>query len=205
MKNYILIIIWLISFSGFSQEAKCGYYGKKTVAERNKMFPFNKMKRVVLIAYCNKQLLLPENQLADSLTVDEAKAINPEVIKKYVVQPEGSKRATVYFVTEEKVLDTAAKNELSNILCNYTVDKPEDKISFSGTLCRSPRNSVLFFDEENNVICCFQIDFECGRTALWPDPHWLDQYTEATICYGRFEELKKLFRENGIIYGLDFQ
>ncbi|MGQ2983997.1 hypothetical protein [Flavobacterium sp.] len=176
MKNYILILICFLSLAGFAQEAKCGYYGKKTVAERNKIFPFNKTKRVVLIAYCNKQLVLPEDELADSLTVDEAKAINPEVIKKYVVQPEGSARPTVYFVTEEKEFGVSAKNELSNILCNYTVDRPGDKISFSGTLCRSPRNSVLFFDEENNVICCFQIDFECDRTALWPDPDWLDQY-----------------------------
>lgn len=205
MKNYILIFICLISSAGFSQEAKCGYYGKKTVAERNKMFPFNKTKRVVLIAYPNHNLSLPEYELADTLTVDEAKTIDPDVIKKYVVQPEGSKRARVYFVTEEKELGTAAKNELSNILCNYTMDRKVDEFSGVGNMCYFPRNSALFLDENDAVICCFEICFECDNTALWPDADELNIYARATACDGRFEELKKLFRKNGIVYGLDIR
>ncbi|MEL1244277.1 hypothetical protein AAEO56_08410 [Flavobacterium sp. DGU11] len=202
MKNIITILICFISLAGFSQEYKCGYYGKKTVEQRNKMFPFNKTKKAVLVSYSNHVLQNPDAELTDELTLDEAKVINPKIIGKYEFKLEGSERTRVYFITEEKELDVNGKNEISNILCNYTMEKQPGKFSAVGTMCYFPRNSVLFFDANDTIICCFEICFECQNTAFWPDPNGINNYSKATACEGRFDVLKHFFGKMGIVYGI---
>mgnify|MGYP001297603463 FL=1 len=208
MKNYILIFICLISSAGFSQEAKCGYYGKKMVAERNKLFPFNIAKRVILVAYKNCEMMSP---LADSLSIEEARLIDPKVINKYQFKIKNSlprtfyfTPATSYFTLQEKELDSAWINELSHILCNYIYLKGLGPILVEEIKCRfTPRNSILFFDENNNLICTYDICFQCGQSAFSPDPDGLNANAEIPECHDRLDEIKYIFRKNGIVYGLD--
>lgn len=201
MKYLILFTAFLavIASSSAQENPDCGWYGNKTVAERNAMFPFNKAKKVVLISY-------PYLLGMDPVEEDTINAL-PEynTIKEVRFRIGKQKRETIYFVKEEVVLAQDWINMLSHVLVNYTLKElPKNGYIIEHTMCYSPRNSILFYDENDTIICCYEICFECSNTAMWPDTNGLNEYADASDCkYARLDELKFIFRKNGITYGLD--
>ena len=51
--NILLLILCLhyISYSQDKSNVECGFFGTKTVEERNSIFPFSEAKKVLLISY----------------------------------------------------------------------------------------------------------------------------------------------------------
>lgn len=208
MKNIFgLFLLLLLSLGqgSFAQTYKCGWYGKKTVEERNKIFPFNKAKKVMLIAYSNHEFMINTNGqrvIMDSLSLEEAKKDDPKIISKYDLKIEDFSR--VYFSEEEILLDQKGIDELSNILVNHKLKKvPKGVFAVSFANCYTPRNSILFFDEKDEVFCYYEICFECGRSGMNPDPADLDKYSGIEECHGRLDIIKDFFRKNGIKYGVE--
>lgn len=202
MKKNISILLLLLSVlnlnNSFAQSYPCGWYGKKTVEERNKVFPFNKAKRVVLIAFLG--------QFDGLLKKDDARDFNEAngIIKTQKIRLDSLEGA--YKVKEEVVLDLKGINELSNILVNYKLMKiPHGDIAVSMTNCYIPRNAILFFDENNEVFCYYEICFECSRSVMNPDPADLDRYSDIEECHGRLDIIKDFFSKNGIKYGVDMR
>lgn len=172
---------------------ECGYYGKKTIEERNALFPFNKAKKVVIVSYPNGIGMEEEIQKADSLTIlNQYKAI-----RKLCFSLEG--RYFCYLIKEEIVLSEDGVNRFSNILINYKLKKKPKKFEglSAGTLCYNPHNTVLFYDENDTVIFCYEVCFECRNYSVFPIPSFeIDRYCiEAQI-----NEVKKLFIDYGIKY-----
>lgn len=202
MKNIFglfLLLLMSLGHGSFAQTYKCGWYGKKTIEERNKIFPFNKAKKVMLIAYSNHELGSEEE---DSFSVDNARTVNPKIINKYSIQ--GRYRTKVYFSTEEKILSKESIDELSNILVNYTLKRiPRGDYAVTITNCYTPRNSILFFDESNTIIACLEICFECGQMYLNPDTNNINAYSQMDECTEKLNIIKNLFRKNEITYGTD--
>jgi hypothetical protein len=203
MKNIFTLIIAALSFfmsqNTFAQKYDCGWYGKKTVEERNKIFPFNKTKKVMLIAYYNHELMVDKNGEVINMTklsLEEARKNDPKIINKY---SNGS-----YFSIEEKELSNESINELSNILINYTLKKiPKGDYLVGMTNCYFPRNTILFFDENDEVFCYYEICFECRGSVMNPDPENLDIYSDMKECDGKLDIIKDFFRKNGIKYGVE--
>ena len=162
----ILVILFLsLTTVGYCQEDdyNCGWYGNKTVEERNKLFPFNEAKKVLLISYSNRELGDSlETRDPDLFTVEKAREYNPDIISKFVFLSD-EYRPAIYFTLEEKELSRGSINELSHILCNFIIkpgDENKGKLSMH-SMCYTPRNSILFFDENDKIICCYEICFEC--------------------------------------------
>ena len=195
-----LLICYILSFytSAFSQEGdyNCGWYGHKTVEERNKLFPFSEAKRVVLVSYLWQLDTL--SKVGDTRTVEEAF----NIIKTSKISI--GDFSTTYLIKEEAQLSEDEVNELSNILVNYTLrDEPYYPLIVTEFKCYQPRNAILFFDNNENVIGCIEICFLCTRSYMHPDPDHLNAYAQVEECHPRLNLIKDFFKKQGITYGIN--
>lgn len=201
----LFFVVFILFFqTSYAQKYDCGWYGKKTVEERNKIFPFNKAKKILLIAYSNHEMRIDKNReliKMDKLSLDEARSIDSKIINKYEIKTEYGSR--IYFSIEETELTEKWRNELSNIFINYKLKKiPKGAYTVSTTGCYTPRNSILFYDENDSIFCCYEVCFECGGSLMYPDPNDLNKYSNVEECYDRLYIIKDFFKNNGIIYGI---
>lgn len=203
--SFLFVIIFVLFFqTSYAQKYDCGWYGKKTVEERNKIFPFNKAKKILLIAYSNHEMRIGKNGeliKMDNISLDVAKNIDPKIINKYEIKTEyGSK---IYFSIEETELTEKWRNELSDMFINYKLKKtPKGIYSVSTTGCYTPRNSILFYDENDSIFCFYEVCFECGGSVMYPDPNNLDKYSNMDECQERLYIIKNFFKKNSIMYGI---
>ena len=108
-----------------------------------------------------------------------------------------------YKVKEQITLTQEQVDEFSNILINYKVkDEYKKPLILNEYACYMPRNSVIFFDENEKVICNFEICFECFKTNMFPD-YGINLYSQIEECSSRFDVLKNFFKKNGIKYGTE--
>jgi hypothetical protein len=193
MKRGVLCILFLLNvISIHGQQYDCGWYGNKTVKQRNKVFPFNKAKKVLLISYDNYALVY-------GMHLDSASHT-----KKYIREWKATVKDSIriYKTIEEKYLDPDDIEELSNIFINYTLkSKPKGFLTVTEVNCYEPRNSILFLDEKGAVMCCYEVCFECMNSFLWPDPDDVEEYADVEECFPRRELIRELFVKNGITYG----
>lgn len=196
MKYLLIIVALLVLHPAFCQQETpdCGFYGTKTVAERNALFPFNKAKKVVLVSYFGsiessvRDIYLKENDSA-SLPPYLQHIIRKDTIKL-------SEYEKVYQIVEEKMITGAVVDSLSNIMFNYM---PEGgKVVDDGGLinCYDPRNSVLFYDGAGNLIANLEICFMCGQAYFEPGDEIMDRLYY--ICPEVMDLLEEFFADNGI-------
>ena len=126
----------------------------------------------------------------------------PSGINRYVIHNDRFKDR-VYNTVEEVVLESSDIKELSNILVNYKLKKFKKGLVAASSLCYEPRNSILFLDEHDNIICCLEICFDCWEYGMWPDPDNLTLHDDVVGCEGKLELIMELFRKNGIKYGIE--
>ena len=190
--KYLTIICFIFSLQyTFAQGYDCGWYGTKNVEQRNKIFPFNKAKRVLLISY----------PFGFDLPVENDTLYTKTIVKKWDKQLESFEGR--YTIKEEVEINEAWVNMLSHTLINYTVKKyPTEEYGIPGDLCSyQPRNSILFLDESNSVICCLEICFTCGHCYMKPDPDGINKFANIHECQDRFDELLFIFKKKGVTYG----
>ena len=140
------------------------------------MFPFNKAKKVLLISYLPN---IPAALQVGDTTNTEAKN---HVIKKWNIHLEDFNKR--YLVMEEVKLNEAWVNMLSHTLVNYTLKKyPGESYKVRNSGCYEPRNSILYLDENDTVICCLEICFTCHVSIMIPDPDDLNKYADVENCH----------------------
>jgi hypothetical protein len=195
MRNIFIIFNLFLSvqFANAQSELDCGYYGKKTVEQRNKIFPFNKAKKVTLISYVNSVGKL-QQEIKDTVALmkkfDAVKELQFSIYE----------RNFFYLIKEEVSLNKDGIDRLSNIFINYTLKKKQaTKGRPAGTLCSyDPHNAVLFYDENGVIIGCYEVCFDCEKNIFIPDPA---QLNNASYCSeAKITEIKKLFDYYGIKY-----
>jgi len=204
MKYLLLLTAFLavMASSSAQENPDCGWYGTKTVAERNAMFPFNKAKKVVLVSYPDRMDSISSfNQ--DQTFVESHKII--DTINLSVERLGGN----TYFILEKTVLNQVSINQLSNILINYTrkvKERYDETMSmYVGNLCKyQPRASILFYDERDQIICVYEICFFCGQSVMAPDKDNINDVNELLACdAARIREINAIFIKNGITYGVE--
>jgi hypothetical protein len=202
MKYLLTLVALLVLYPAFSQPGmpECGFYGTKTLEERNALFPFNKAKKVVLVSFpCITHLCFYNNSIDSAMVEFNA-------IKRLDFNL-GEDHETTYLIKEEVIISQHEVNKLSNLLVNYIFkEEPNRKIDlYAESLCYSPRNALLFYDGNDTLICCYEICFECGHGVIWPDPDKLYNADIVNNCGGAYRLLKQIFSENGITYGINEQ
>jgi len=196
MKYLLLYALLIAAISSFAQtdEPDCGWYGDKTVAERNALFPFNKAKKVVLVSY-------PDEVEVTARTENNSPPLSAQINILRTINFKLGEREQTYYVLQEVQLNQNAIDEFSNLIFNYTFKERPEHLN-PPFLCYQPRNSILFYDEANTIICCYEVCFACDDGRIWPDPDKVSNFDVSGDCPEVFTQLKAIFRKNGITYGL---
>lgn len=132
----------------------CGWYGKKTIAECRKMYPFNKAAKILLISFPDyeideyslhrvfdtiiapngEKLLMPRTVLGSNMVVKITQPVL-DTIKIF---------RRIYSVYEKLELLESQIDTLSNLCENYTTNYRLIYGTKSITCCYKPRNAIVF-------------------------------------------------------------
>lgn len=206
MRNYILFLFFFLCMTySFSQEksnVKCGFFGNKSVDQRKGTFPFNESKKILLISYPNSEIFedisLENGEVItarDSITFSKS---GFKIEKEYLFQINDTVPITVYDATKIVELNQIEIDEFSNWLINYDYEviKKNKPVSISLANCNTPRNAVVFLNNDNKVISILEICFECGHYYLLPDPNKFGR-TLGIDCDEKLDYFKSLFEKKG--------
>jgi hypothetical protein len=163
--NFLLFIIFLcnISYSQNKSNVECGFFGNKTIEQRNAIFPFNEIETVLLISYPNTNI----RGLSKIDSINLSKYY--EIKKEFIYQD--SLKSKIFFATKIQQLKGKSINELSNLMFNYDYKIIENNNLLSREMinCYYPRNAILFLDKNEKVISVLEICFECNQYYLFPN------------------------------------
>lgn len=190
----------------------CGWYGKKTVAECRKMYPFNEAAKIILVSFPNYEIWEYDVMVYTDTIItpwgeklERKRNLMGTEIPIKITRPVLDTikvLSSVYFVYEKLVLDDVQIDSLSNLCVNYTTNYRLHYGTRSISCCYRPRNAIVFFDKQNKPIMNFEICFECSQYRCYtPNTSgYLSQIDECPELYNLF---KDFFKKNGIHYGID--
>jgi hypothetical protein len=97
-------------------------------------------------------------------------------------------------ITEKKLLSTEEIDSLTDIFYNYGYRG--EIYDLYGSACYNPRNAILFFDSNHELLEYIEICFECSGNKVSSDRiEWGDD------CTGKYDLLKAFFLNQGIEIG----
>ncbi len=207
MKNYILLLLFFtcMSFS-FSQETsnvKCGFFGNKTIKQRNATYPFNKSKKLLLISYLNEEKIEETGYLTRKTTIlnDSITFSNSgyKILREFSFKTNEKLRNKLYDATKIVELDQDDIDTLSNLMFNYDIrkiDKTKKNEAFFSIKCYTPRHAIIFLNEQNKIVSILEISFECLQFYLFPSSKKVGK-TIGYSCDNSLEYLKELYTKNG--------
>jgi hypothetical protein len=201
--------------SKYEEGIKCTLGTKYSVKQRRNMFPFNKAKKVLFIAFRNRGYFSMSSfnfELMDTTIDVEGKLIilpkfeengceQKEIIKKWDYSDiDTSQKFYIFprYCTIESVeLNSNQVDTLSNFLFNYRLNKIP--LTTWHSACYSPRNAILFLNEKNQIVSLIEICFECWEMKFSFDKNTL----RICDCGKRLSAFKSLFASAGIKYGIE--
>lgn len=199
-----LIFILLFFTSSNAQKIECGWYGKKSIAERDKMFPFSEAKKVLLISFIStdgSDILVLDDDTRVPLDNTNIDKYDVKYLKSFTVYQ--GKAIKKYFAREIVEIDKNQIDVISNLLFNYKIKNPRKIKGGTQINCYSPRNAILFLDENEKVISHLEVCFECMQAYFFPDLFNINQLVNQGNCYDRMDLLRAFFENNGIKRGVE--
>lgn len=194
----LLTFCLLISFFNASaqeeEEPQCVRVNNFSVEERNQNYPFNKAKRIVFASFEEDENKIPKNKRSKNYDGERALYAEGQIMKIYfdILKKRPSKYNPDDF--EEKVdLNDEQKNELTDLIFNVG-----NNIYVSGARCYKPRNTILFFDDKNNLFEFVELCFECNNYRTNSEKMDLNNN-----CDEKLYLLKEQFAKAGIKYGVE--
>jgi hypothetical protein len=187
------------------RNTQCGWFGNMMPEERNKIFPFNEAEKILMISYPN---LYIDPDFGWSEPIDSAKLANIEVknkrkiIAQYHFSFETRSSERRYYAYEVCNLSPSGIDSLSNILFNFKVKKYPKSVSIGVMGCNTPRNAILFFNKNNDVIANIEISFQCWHVV--PKPNEFDIPDLSELCAEKYRVLKEFFITHNIHVGTDY-
>lgn len=189
--NIILIVLCLhnISYSQDKSNVECGFFGTKTVKERNSIFPFSEAKKVLLISYPNAE----EYHLKRKNSVGLSE-YGYKIEKEFIFHD--SLKVKLYDATKIVELKSKTIKELSNLMFNYDykIKASDTLLTISVVDCYTPRNAIIFLDKNEKVISVLEICFECIQYYLFPKSEEFNDVL-GLECDRRINYFKDLFEE----------
>ena len=201
--NKILLLFLFCSnflFSQYQDDVECGWYGKKTIEERNQIFPFNTAKKVVYISFYGTELGFDE-YLDDNGKLIKTDSLLDIHLTKLAVKVFQLKNNKKYYAKEFVELNQKQIDNLSNLAFNFKITYASEIYMLYSTSCYTPRNAILFLDSDEKVIAHTEICFECNKyNSDWSDA--FDSLVGVEACDDVFKILKHFFKNTGIKYGI---
>ncbi len=101
-------------------------------------------------------------------------------------------------VTEQHLLTQGETDSLFNIIYGYNYTTYPSKILVFE--CRRPENAILYLDKDDKVIFSINICFSGTGYQIWTSRNYKGTHTTTfgETCFGKYEQLAKLFRSAGI-------
>jgi hypothetical protein len=189
-------------FSQQEDEVKCGWYGKKTVAERNQMFPFNTAKKVVYISFYGTELGFDQYLDENGKIISNDSLLDIHLSKLAVKVFHFKYSNSKYYAKEFVELNQIQIDNLSNLAFNFLIKKRPENMMMYQAGCYTPRNAILFLDNEEKVIAYTEICFECRQYYSDWDEKTFDSLVGVEACDDVFIILKHFFKNTGIKYGI---
>jgi Fe-S cluster biosynthesis and repair protein YggX len=155
--------------------------------QRLSFYPFNLAKRIEFVSYVSNAFEETEK--------DDSTHINPKRDKiNFILNSKYRKskiNSTVSFPNfEERFIgDSLIINQLTHIFFNL-----ENKKSICTNSCYNPRNTILFYDKNGDLIEYIDICFECLKHTKSYEK--LDE--QSYWCEQQYWRLQKLFEEVGL-------
>lgn len=165
-----------------------------TLAQRLKLFPFDKGVKIELISYDGATPNSP-------ITIDTEPKPIPAEDTMAIFTPMAPNRYHVNYhrIIEKRELTPGGVDSLTDILFNVgflskkTYDYPDPKCS-----CYSPENAILFMNNKGEVIQYVELCFNCEKYYCSSSKIMLGEF-----CTQKFGILKALFRNQGLKYGTE--
>ena len=191
--NILLLFLYLhnISYSQNKSNVECGFFGTKTVEQRNSIFPFNEAEKVLLISYPNAEEYHLKRK--DSVGLSE---YGYKIEKEFIFHD--SLNVKLYDATKIVELKNKTINELSNLMLNYDykIKANDTLLTISVVDCYTPRNAILFLDKNEKVVSVLEICFECIQYYLFPKSKEFKDVL-GLECDKRLVYFRKMFDDYG--------
>ncbi len=195
----LLTFCLLISFfnaSAQDEESQCVRIKNFSIEERNQNYPFNKATRIVFASFNDHHRKLSQNKNKIYEKGEIISYIEGEIMQEYFdsLKVDFTRYNPDDF--EEKVdLNDEQKNELTDLIFNFGTKKKN--LTVGGAKCYTPRNAILFFDENNQLFGFLEICFQCNGFRKSIKEIDLDDK-----CGEKLYLLKDQFAKAGIEYGV---
>ena len=197
MKNIFNILLlflcfYNISYSQDKSNVECGFFGTKTVEERNSIFPFSEAKKVLLISYPNESVY--GLRKIDSLSLSQ---YGYKIEREFIFH-NNSFGSNLFDATKVTSIKEVDKNILSNLMFNYDYKliSNDSLLNRSFETCYTPRNAILFLDKNEKVISVIEICFQCYNYYLFPKSEEFKNVL-GLECDERLSHFKNLFENYG--------
>lgn len=191
--NILLLFLCLhnISYSQDKSNVDCGFFGTKTVEQRNSIFPFSEAEKVLLISYPNAEAYHLKRK--DSVGLSE---YGYKIEKEFIFHE--SLKVKLYDATKVVELKSKTINELSNLMFNYDykIKANDTLLTISVVDCYTPRNAIIFLDKNEKVISVLEICFECIQYYLFPTSKEFKDVL-GLECDKRLGYFRKIFDDYG--------
>ncbi|MBF4515628.1 hypothetical protein IRZ71_04705 [Flavobacterium sp. ANB] len=183
MRKFLFLTILLVQYS-FSQSrydknAQCVRKNNFSEKERLTRFPFSNTSQIKIISFKGKT--------DGPLGHDLINYMNSIVI--------GKDTLSLNLYEEITNLSPEQTNQLTDIIFNYTHKKERYAITPFG--CYTPRNAILFLDQNNIIIAWIEICFGCNSYRTSDRKLTIGEY-----CDKKFDMLKAIFANAKIQYGI---
>ena len=173
-----MILAVLAFFAGCNKtsDSTISEYKEKSIplSEMEQTFPFSEANKIEIISY-------PLRYTWDTIVVNgHTRTADVVKDKKLQVNPIGIK--------DRVVLDSESTKKLFKFF--FT----ESCYNGSEATCFSPRHSVLFYNEKNEIIAYIEVCLECSSSIS------SEEFDYNSLCIERMGDLRKIFKEAGVKY-----
>lgn len=183
MKNLLLSLLFLISFSTFSQQKTKQEKREECIRSTNYSFK----KRLSLLSVDS----ITEIKVVSHIT---KVGVYGDSLQKYF---NNLKVKEDYFNEKEfhevETLTLSQIEKLTDIFFNY--NNKSGIVIAKG--CYMPRNAIIFLDKNQKILGYIEICFECLNYRTSDEALTIGSY-----CSEKYDLIKAVFKESGITYGI---
>lgn len=173
-------------------DCSCNETKRFSIEKRQHFYPFNNAKRIDFASY---EINEAEDTIGKDSAVFYKKLSKIELIlsskyRKLNINP------TNFFPSfkERITINSLTINQLTGVFFNL-----ENKGAICSTSCYNPRNAILFYDKNGDLMECISICFECFQNTKSYER--IDN--QSYWCEQKYWRLKELFKQVGITYGVE--